>query len=174
MSFLLFKWLVLIFILTRCGLLVCVSLCERSRKHTRRIQFCRFPCTDWQSGRRCSLSLKCCAARAKYLQCLRGLPIHFFGDSLARNQHQSMQCILDSSPRNRERVNEAGAPGDWHRDQGQTELCVVIPEADLSIQWLATNFLEFQLLRTVSKREPSRRPSAGGQSRWTDAVSPTG
>ena len=125
--------------------------------------------------RRCSLSLKCCAARAKYLQCLRGLPIHFFGDSLARNQHQSMQCILDSSPRNRERVNEAGAPGDWHRDQGQTELCVVIPDADLSIQWLATNgFLEFQLLRTVSKREPSRRPSAGGQSRWTDAVSPTG
>ena len=58
------------------------------------------------------LIVKCCATRAKYLQCLRGLPTHFYGDSLARNQHQSMQWILDSSPRNRELVNEAGAPGD--------------------------------------------------------------
>jgi hypothetical protein len=72
----------------------------------------------------------------KYLQYLRGLPIHFFGDSLAKNQHQSMQWILDSSPRNRELVNEE------HRETDtaikvKPNFASVIPDADLSIQWLA-------------------------------------
>lgn len=50
-----------------------------------------------------------------------------------------MQCILDSSPRNRELVNEEH----WGTAiKVKPNFASVIPDADLSIQWLATNFLE--------------------------------
>lgn len=88
-------------------LYVCVK--EAASIVTRRIQFCRFPCTDNQAGvAHCQVQY---AARAKYLQCLRVLPIHFFGDSLARNQRQSIQCILSRLFSKKPQTRERGAPG---------------------------------------------------------------
>lgn len=107
-----------------------------------------------------------CATRAKYLQCLCGLPIHFFGDSLARNQHRSMQCILYSSPRNREFVNEE------HRDTAikvKPNFASVIPDADLS-NTMANNKLPWVLPRTVKENHHVDPAPVGRVGEWTQWV----
>jgi hypothetical protein len=110
-----------------------------------------------------------CATRAKYLQCLRGLPIHFFGDSLARNQHQSVHAVHSRLFSKKPRARKRGAPGLTPRSRSNRTLRQSYQTWTFQYNGSQQTSLSFT---TNRKREPSRWPSAGGQSRWMDAVSP--